>query len=122
MRAQLLPGTRAISEMWKAHDCLKDEGYIRLTVNHCLNFVDPDTGVHSQRNENTWRGFKRSMLRTGTSKDLFQSYLKERLWRQHYGDDPFAKTLSSISPTYMKYAKMREYCSSIVPLYALFVM
>ena len=83
MRAQLLPGTRAISEMWKAHDCLKDEGYIRLTVNHCLNFVDPDTGVHSQRNENTWRGFKRSMLRTGTSKDLFDSYLQEHREPSH---------------------------------------
>ena len=28
--------------------------------------------------------------------------------RQHYGDDPFAQTLSSISPTYM-----RKYRSSI---------
>ena len=59
------------------------------------------------------------MPRTGTSKDLFESYLLEWLWlwRQHYGDDPFAKTLSSISPTYM-----RKYCSSIVPQYALFEM
>ena len=65
-----------------------------------------------------WWGVKRNMHRTGTSKDLFESYLQEWLWRQHYGDDPFArKTLSSISPTYM-----RKYCSSIVPLYALFVM
>ena len=28
--------------------------------------IDPDTGAHPQRIENTWRGVKRSMLRTGT--------------------------------------------------------
>ena len=108
--------------MWKAYDCQKDEGYTHLTVDHSLNFVDPDTDAHTQRNENTWWGVKRSMSRTGTSKDLFESYLQEWLWRQHYGGDPFAKTLSSKSPTDKKYAKMRKYCSSIVPVYALFVM
>ena len=109
-------------DMWKAYDCQKDEGYTHLTVDHSLNFVDPDTDAHTQRNENTWWWVKRSMSRTGTSKDLFESYLQEWLWRQHYGGDPFAKTLSSISPTDKKYARVRKYCSSIVPLYALFVM
>ena len=78
----------------------KDEGCTHLTVNHSLNFVDPDTSAHTQRKENTWWGVKRSIPRTGTSKDLFESYLKEWLWCQLYGDDPFAKTLSSISPIY----------------------
>ena len=55
-----------MSDMWKAYDCLKDEGYSHLTVNHSLNFVDPDTGAHTQRIENTWWGVKRSMPRTGT--------------------------------------------------------
>ena len=64
------------------------EGCSHLTVNHSLNFVDPDTGAHTQRTENTWWGVKRSMPRTGTSKDLFESYLQEWLWRKHYGDDP----------------------------------
>ena len=112
IRTHISPGTRVMSDMWKAYDCLKDEGYTHLTVNHSLNFVDPDTGAHTQRNENTWWVVKQSM-----SKDLFKSYLQEWLWRQHYRDDPFAKTLSSVSPTYM-----RNYRSSIVPMYALFVM
>ena len=113
----MLPGTCVMSDMWKAYDCLKDEGYTHLTVNQNLNFIDPDTGAPTQRNENTWWGVKRSMPRTGTSKDLFESYLQEWLWRQHYGDNPFAKTLSSISLTYM-----RKDGSSIVALYALCVM
>ena len=98
IRTHISPGTRVMSDMWKAYDCLKDEGYTHLTVNHSLNFVDPDSGAHTQRNENTWWGVKRSMPRTGTSKDLFESYLKEWLWRQillpkHYQVYP---------PTYMR--------------------
>ena len=45
-RAQILPGTCVMSDMWKAYDCLQDEGYHHLTVNHRLNFVDPYTLAH----------------------------------------------------------------------------
>ena len=43
IRTQILPGTRVMSDMWKAYNCLQDEGCHQLTVNHHLNFVDPDT-------------------------------------------------------------------------------
>ena len=55
IRAQILPGTRVMSDLWRPYDCLKDEGYDHLTVNHSLNFVDPDTCAHTQDIENTWR-------------------------------------------------------------------
>ena len=86
--------------MWKAYDCLKDEGYTHLTVNYSLNFLDPDTGAHTQHIENTRWGVKRSMHRTGTSKDLFESYLQEWLWRQHYGDDRFGNIIKHIATLY----------------------
>ena len=76
-----------MSDLWKAYDCLKHEGYDHLTVNHSLNFVDPDTGAHTQGIENTWWGVKRSLPHTGTSKELFDGYLQEygaeSLWK-HY--------------------------------------
>ena len=34
----------------------------RLTVNHNLNIVDPDTGAHTQGIENTWWGVKRGKI------------------------------------------------------------
>ncbi|CAH3155463.1 unnamed protein product [Pocillopora meandrina] len=63
----------------KACILVPDEGYNHLTVNHSLNFVDPDTGAHTQRIENTRCGIKRSIPCTGISKDLFGSYLQEWL-------------------------------------------
>ena len=47
----------------------------RLTVNHNLNIVDPDTGAHTQGIANTWWGVKRSYPRTGTSKELLERYV-----------------------------------------------
>ena len=100
IRAHIFLGTCVMSDMWKAYDCLKDEGYTHLTVNHSLNFIDAATCAHTQRNENTWWGVQRSMPRTGTSKDLFESYLQEQLWRQHYGDDPFGNIIKHIADLY----------------------
>ena len=64
-----------MSNLCRSYDCLKDEGYEHLTVNHSLNFVDPATGAHTQGIENTWWGGKQSYPRTGTSKELFESHL-----------------------------------------------
>ena len=43
---------------------------------------------------------KRGMPRTGTSKDLFESYLHEYLWRKHYGEDPFGNIIKHIAELY----------------------
>ena len=67
---------------------------------HILNFVDPDTGAHIQRIENTRWGIKRSMPRTGISKDLFGSYVQEWLWRKQYGEDPFENIIEHIAEVY----------------------
>lgn len=47
----ILPGTTIHSDCWKANNCLNDEGYRHLSVNHSLHFKDPATGVHTNTNE-----------------------------------------------------------------------
>ena len=97
--------------LWKAYDCLPDEGYSHLTVNHSLNFVDPaPTGAHTQRIGNTRRGIKGSIPRTGISKDLFGSYFQEWLWHKQYVEDPFGNIIEHIAEVY-------DVCV-LVPVYA----
>ena len=48
------------------------------------------------------------MPHTGTSKDLFQSYLQEWLWRQHYEEDAFGNIIKHIADLYEVSAKMRK--------------
>ena len=75
IRAHILPGTCVMSGMWKVYDYLKDEGYTHLTVNHSINFVDPDTGAHtvhwkymvgSQTKYTSYRDIQRSLRKLPT--------------------------------------------------------
>ena len=103
---------------WFAYpnNCLQNKGYQHLTVNHSLNFVDPDTGAHTPGIENAWWEVKRSMPRTGTSKDLFDRYLQEWLWRQHYKGDPFGNIIEHMANLY-KVKHQTTLCDRIQILY-----
>ncbi|GFX24384.1 hypothetical protein TNCV_421851 [Trichonephila clavipes] len=53
--------TTIIADCWKGynHDVLTTEGFNHLTfLNHSLNFVDPDSGTHTNTIESTWRHIK----------------------------------------------------------------
>ncbi|KAI5704940.1 hypothetical protein M8J75_010298 [Diaphorina citri] len=71
------PGTTIISDCWKAYDCLSDEGFTHLTVNHSFNFVDPDIGAHTQNIERLWREVRSHVPRFGGIEKHFDGYLAE---------------------------------------------
>lgn len=43
----ILPDTTIMSDMWRSYDCLNNEGFQHLSVNHKMNFVDPRTSKYN---------------------------------------------------------------------------
>jgi hypothetical protein len=46
--------TEIHSDEWRAYNRIKYEGFDHYTVNHTENFVNPDTGRHTQLIEFMW--------------------------------------------------------------------
>ena len=57
--------------------------YTYQAVNHSKNFVDPDTGVHTQATESYWAKAKFKKMK-GVSSEQLTLYL-ERMWRDRFG-------------------------------------
>ena len=102
IQASIPPGTTIISDSWRAYGgiaALQGMGYAHQTVNHSLNFVDPQTGAHTQNVERSWRSAKRRNKRQcGTHRQMLDSYLCEWMWRQRHRDrDLFEHILGNIA-------------------------
>lgn len=95
------PNTTIISDLWAAYRKIGDlpEGYNHLTVNHSLNFVDPETGACSNTIESNWQKFKQEhKKRYGTIRSLLQSYMSEFMWRKVFkGENSFYNLWKQIS-------------------------
>ncbi|CAG9831652.1 unnamed protein product [Diabrotica balteata] len=84
----ILPGTIINSDGWRAYANIgrMDGGvYEHRVVVHRQHFVDPDDdSVHTQSIESVGMRAKKKLRRQcGTSRELFQLYLDEFLWREH---------------------------------------
>jgi len=84
IKKKIKPGTKIISDCWKAYDCLYHEGYLHETVNHKYNFVDPDTSAHTQHIERAWRETRNNIPRFGTRKEHYISYIAEFMFKRKY--------------------------------------
>lgn len=84
------PGSIIHSDMWRAYGGIPNlpHGYHQhFTVNHQQNFINPNTGAHTQSVESMWQKVKaRAKRQFGDSRSLFETYLPEYLWRQRFGD------------------------------------
>lgn len=101
IRKFIRPGTTIISDCWKAYTNLERNGYMHLTVNHLTNFVEQDTGAHTNLMEGSWHLAKRSLPAFGTSHENIAAYLGSFLWRRRHSDkDRFVQLLREIKEVY----------------------
>ncbi|XP_077104208.1 uncharacterized protein LOC143757139 [Siphateles boraxobius] len=78
-------GSAVYSDNWRAYlNALQPQGYKHLTVNHSKNFIDPQTGCHTQHIERAWLTIKAqvSRFRGNKTKKLLKEHLKFIQW--HY--------------------------------------
>lgn len=80
----ILPGTTIISDCWRSYDTLGEKGFEHLKVNHKYNFVDPETGAHTQNIERTWRDIKDCIPKYGRKSDHYTGYFAEYLFKRNY--------------------------------------
>ena len=97
------PGTTIYSDLWRAYRNIDQKGYFHGTVNHSYNFVDPDSGVHTNTIESNWRPLKNRIERGGVGQHVnFANHLYEYLWmRSHKDDDDiFMSFIKAITDVY----------------------
>ena len=74
-------------------------GNIHLSVNHSKNFVDPDSGAHTNTIEGVWALVKKKLKwMCGTLYEYIPSYLDEFTWFRNFGKDrAFEQLLEDIA-------------------------
>ena len=102
IKQKIKNGTTIISNCWQSYDCLSQEDFLHLTVNHSYNFVDPDTGAHTQTVESLWRQIKRQLPETYTRHNQLYLHLAEYLWHnmKRKSDDIYQKFLKDAAKYY----------------------
>ena len=79
------PGTRIITDQWRAYGkaILEMPEIIHTTINHSLNFVDPnDPSVHTQNIESLWSRSKYYLRKKpGISIEKQYEYLIQFIWQ-----------------------------------------
>lgn len=96
-------GTTIHSDCWKGYFDLKLHGYHHDTVNHSEEFVNSQTGAHTQNIESSWRYMRRFLSRGGVHKDTLADHLSEFLWRRRVKKlkrDPFKQLIMDIKTVY----------------------
>ncbi|GFW10252.1 putative transposase-like protein [Trichonephila clavipes] len=90
------PGTTVISDCWKSYERLSERSYYHLTVKHLLEFVDSETGAHTNTIEVTWHHFK-DLLPGYNRKGRFEGYMyMSRKICFVLKEDPFIKFIDLV--------------------------
>lgn len=103
IKKHVAPGSEIHTDCWKGYINLSDHGYTHKTVNHSVEFVNSDTGAHTQNIEASWRWMRRQLSRGGVNQENLADHMCEFLWRRRVHKlniDPFQQLLDDIKKFY----------------------
>ena len=85
------PGTVIHSDEWAAYNSIRSRlGFEHGTVNHSVNFISPEDGVHTQHVEAYWSQFKRHLkYMNGLRAENLEGFMDEYMWKAFYGKRKF---------------------------------
>lgn len=84
IQRHILPGSVIMSDLWKAYSGLEQLGYTHQTVNHSINYVDPETGACTNKIEGTWNGLKQKIPARNRVEEGMDGHLLEFIWRRKH--------------------------------------
>ena len=101
----VLPGSIVVTDAWGGYNnvsAINNAVYDHQVVVHAQNFVHPvHNDVHIQTIEGLWMHAKRKLrYQSGTSRNLFPSYLAEFQWRHSHKEHVFGQYLTLLSDNY----------------------
>lgn len=98
----IAPGSIIYSDCWKAYDRIDKTVYQHDTVNHSINFVDSNMGVHTQNIERLWRDIRGTIPKYDRREYHFEYYLAEFVFKKRFNFDErldaFFNTMANMYP------------------------
>ncbi len=81
-------GSTIVSDEWAAYKQIPKHGFVHETVNHKKNYVNPETGFHTQAIERAWLEGKKWFSRARSAGPHLQSHLDLICWRAYRRNNP----------------------------------
>ena len=94
------PGSIIHSDLWRAYHNLEQLGYEHLTVNHSVNFKDPETGACTNAIEGSWNGIKASIPPRNRVQCQMEEHLFEFIWRRKNKNNIWDGFISALRDVY----------------------
>uniref|UniRef100_A0A0K0ETC7 DDE_Tnp_IS1595 domain-containing protein n=1 Tax=Strongyloides stercoralis TaxID=6248 RepID=A0A0K0ETC7_STRER len=101
IKERIAEGSTIFSDSWRSYKTseLEAQGFQHFKVNHKYNFVDPESGAHTQTIGRMWGSAKwRNKKHRGTARNMLDSYLAEFMWQNVQKEkDIFLQILHAIA-------------------------
>ena len=101
----IAPGSVIYTDCWQGYSNIEemDQDFQHFSVNHTNNFVNPETGAHTNAIEGSWKDAKQRYKAKNVPQEKFQQWLNGYQWKRNIKKkklDPFQEAVNLIKKFY----------------------